>query len=194
MGEGARAASVDLSGCAIISLWLGVRVSEALAREVVERLTARGLTLATAESSVGGMIGHWLTDVPGASRVLVGGVIAYGRGPKVDLLHVPPDILDNHGSVSEPAVREMAEGVRDAIGADIGLAETGVAGPSDNPGRPQGLFYVALVGPGLERVERHLFEGDREALKRQATEAALRLALAYLDETGLGETGGGAGR
>ncbi len=156
---------------------------ESLARDVVEGLTARQLTLATAESSVGGMIGHWLTDVPGASRMFAGGVVAYARSPKVRLLLVPPAVLDEHGSVSESVALAMAEGVRDAVGADLGIAETGVAGPSDNPERPQGLFYVALVGPGLERVERHLFTGDREAIKRQCTEAALRLVLKYLTET-----------
>jgi len=158
-------------------------MSEPLAREVVERLTERGLTLATGESSVGGMIGHWLTDVPGASKVFVGGVVAYGRGPKLDLLHVAEEILEKHGSVSEPAVSAMAEGARDALGADIGLAESGIASPNDNPERPGGLCYVAVVGPGVERVERHQFSGDREGVKRQATEAALRLVLDYLDES-----------
>ena len=169
-------------------------MSEALAREVVTRLTVRALTLATAESSVGGMIGHWLTDVPGASKVFLGGVVAYARAPKVELLHVPPATLDQYGSVSEPVTLEMAEGARDALGADLGVSESGVAGPAlpgagDNPERPGGLFYVAIAGPGYERVERHLFEGDREAVKRQATEAALRLVLDYLDATDAASAG-----
>ena len=158
-------------------------MSEPLAREVVARLTARALTLGTAESSVGGMIGHWLTDVPGASKVFLGGIVAYARAPKIELLHVPAAVLDQYGSVSEPATLEMAEGVRDMLGAHLGLSESGVAGPSDNPERPGGLFFVAITGPGYERVERHLFAGDREAVKRQATEAALGLVVGYLDAT-----------
>ena len=168
---------------------------EPLAVQVIERLTERGLSLATAEASVGGMIGHWLTDVPGASRVFVGGIAAYGNQPKLDLLHVSPEVMQNHGAVSELTVSEMAEGARDAMGTDLGVAESGITSPNDNPERPGGLFYIAVVGPGLERVERHLFSGSREEIKRQATEAVLRLVLDYLDGSTPSEpAGGGAAR
>ena len=151
--------------------------------EVVERMTARGLTLATAESTVGGMIGHLLTNVPGASKVFIGGITAYHRRPKVELLHVPAETLSEHGSVSEATVLAMARGARAAMAADVAVAESGIAGPTDNPDRPGGLYYLALVADGYERAARHVFPGDREATKREASEATLQLVLDYLDET-----------
>lgn len=158
--------------------------STSLAAQVVERLAARGLTLATAEASVGGLIGHLITNVPGASRVFVGGIAPYGRDQKVDLLRVDGDLLTTEGSVSEPAVLALARGAREAMRADLAVAETGVASPTGNPLRPAGMYFVALASANDERVQPCSFEGDRESIKRQAAEAALRLVLAYLDSLG----------
>ena len=155
---------------------------DALATSVVERLAERGLTLATAEASVGGLIGHLLTNVPGASRVFVGGVAPYARGPKVDLLRVDGDLLDAQGAVSEPAVLALARGAREVMRADVAVSETGVASPTGNPLRPAGMYFVALVAVGAERAIRCQFDGTREENKRQASEAALRLVLDYLDQ------------
>ena len=151
--------------------------------EVVRRLTEAGLRLATAESTVGGMIGHLLTNVPGSSRVFVGGITAYHGTPKMDLLGVPRDLLREQGSVAEETVLAMARGARDAMQTELAIAESGIAGPSDNPERPGGLYWIALVAPGgAERAERHVFPGDREETKQQASEATLQLVLDWLDE------------
>lgn len=151
--------------------------------EVVRRLTEAGLRLATAESTVGGMIGHLLTNVSGSSKVFIGGITAYHGGPKMDLLGVPRDLLREHGSVAEETVLAMARGARDAMQADLAIAESGIAGPSDNPERPGGLYWIALVAPGgVEVAQRHVFPGHREETKRAASEATLQLILDWLDE------------
>lgn len=161
----------------------GFDVAADLAASVVEGLAARGLTLATAEASVGGMIGHLVTNVPGASRCFVGGIAPYARGPKTDLLHVDGDMLTAEGSVSPPAAIALARGAREAMHTDVAIAETGVASETGNPLRPAGMYFVAIAAPDFERVMRCQFAGTREENKRQASEAALRLVLDYLDET-----------
>jgi PncC family amidohydrolase len=149
--------------------------------DVVARMTERGLTLATAESTVGGLIGHLLTNVPGSSKVFIGGITAY-RGPaKVEVMGIDAEALRTHGSVSEEAVRLMARGVRAAMHADVVVAESGIAGPTGNPDRPGGLYYIGIVADGEERVTRYQFPGDREETKTLAAQEALRLVLAYLD-------------
>lgn len=165
----------------------GFDVAADLAASVVEGLSARGLTLATAEASVGGTIGHLLTNVPGASRCFVGGIAPYARMPKTDLLHVDGDMLTAEGSVSAPAVLAMAHGARTLMQTDVAVAETGVASDTGNPLRPAGMYFVAVVAPEFERTMRCQFAGTREENKRQASEAALRLILDYLDQTS-GET------
>ena len=155
--------------------------STELAATVVERLTARGLTLATAEASVGGMIGHLITNVPGASRVFLGGIAPYARGPKIDLLHLDGDMLVAEGSVSEPAALSLARGAREVMHSDLAIAETGVASATGNPLRPAGMYVVALVAEGYALAQRCQFSGTREENKRQASEAALQLVLDYLD-------------
>ncbi len=152
--------------------------------DVVARMTERGLKLATAESTVGGMIGHLLTNVPGSSKVFVGGISAYGGAPKMELLKVPRETLREHGSVSEEAVRAMARGALGAFPVDVAVAESGIASPTNNPERPGGLYYIGIVTKdGHERVARYEFDGDRESTKQQASDEALRLVLEYLDES-----------
>lgn len=155
-----------------------------LAARVVEGLAARGLTLATAEASVGGMIGHLVTNVPGASRCFVGGIAPYARGPKTGLLHVDAALLSSEGSVNAPVAVALARGAREAMRSDVAVAETGVASDTGNPLRPAGMYFVAIVAPDFERVLRCQFTGTREENKWQASEAALQLVLDYLDETG----------
>ena len=149
-----------------------------LAKQVVERMTAAGLTLGTAESTIGGLIGHLLTDVPGSSKVFVGGITAYHGRPKQSLLNVPVETLRDHGSVSEEATVAMARGGREALQVDFCVAESGIAGPSSNPDRPGGLYWIAVSGSDGDVTERHVFPGDREDTKLAASEAALRLVLA----------------
>lgn len=153
-----------------------------LAALVVARLAERGLTLATAEASVGGLIGHLITDVPGASRVFLGGVAPYARGPKIGLLHLDAGMLTAEGSVSEPAALALARGACAAMGSDVAIAETGVASDTGNPLRPAGMYFVALAtADGAARARRCQFRGTRAENKRQASEAALRLLLDHLE-------------
>jgi PncC family amidohydrolase len=149
---------------------------------VVTRMTEAGLNLATAESTVGGMIGHLLTNVPGSSKVFLGGITAYAGAPKMALLRVNRDTLREHGSVAEETVLAMARGALRAFESHVAVAESGIAGPSTNPDRPGGLYYIAIAADGYERAERHVFDGDREATKEQASLATLRLVLDYLDQ------------
>lgn len=154
------------------------------AEDVIRRMTERGLRLATAESTTGGLTGHLLVAVPGASKVFVGGVAAYGRKPKLDWLRVPAETVAEYGSVHEETVLAMARGARDALEVDLAIAESGIASPTNNPERPGGLYCLALVGPdGVERAERQVFEGDREATMRACADRLLAMILQYLDET-----------
>ncbi len=115
---------------------------------VLDALAARRWTLATAESCTGGAIAAALTGVPGASRVFAGGIVAYGNPVKTAQLGVPEGLLDKHGAVSEPVVRAMAEGVRAATGATVGVAATGIAGPGGGtPDKPVGTVWIAVASP-----------------------------------------------
>ena len=127
---------------------------------VVRALAAKGLTVAAAESCTGGLIGHLLTEVPGASRVFLGDVVAYANPVKVALLGVPQDVLDAHGAVSEPTACAMAEGVRARTGADVGIATTGIAGPDGGTeDKPVGTVCIAIAAAGGTRVRTLRFPG-----------------------------------
>src|SRR5699024_6603040 len=118
---------------------------DSLEQVVVEELKQRGLTLATAESCTGGLIGKRITDIPGSSACYVGGVISYSNDVKMQLLGVKQQTLSQYGAVSEQTACEMAEGVRRCTGADIGLSTTGVAGPDGGTEeKPVGLVYIGL--------------------------------------------------
>lgn len=155
-------------------------MAEALAQTVVDTLTEQGLTLATAETDTGGLIGHWITDIPGCSRAWIGGASPYHNHPKIDLIGVDRELLREHGSVSEEAAVAMARGVRDTLNADIGVAETGITGPTGgNEERPVGTVWIATVGPGDRVVaERHVWAEDREGNKRLTAIRALEMVLA----------------
>ncbi len=148
-----------------------------LAADAVAALTAKGLTLATAEATTGGLIGHLLTEIPGSSRVFRGGVLPYANALK-QAIGVPAWLLAEHGAVSQEAADALASAVREWAGADIGLAETGIAGPgSAGPDRPAGLFWIALADAGGVRSERFVFDGDRSENRRACAVAALRMLL-----------------
>jgi len=154
---------------------------EQLERHVGELLRARQLTLATAESCTGGLVGHRLTDVPGSSDYYVGGVISYANSVKQQLLGVQPETLAQHGAVSQVCALEMARGVRRLLQADIGLSVTGIAGPTGGtPDKPVGLVYLALVAADQEHCRRFVWDGDRAANKARSAQAALELLAAYL--------------
>lgn len=157
--------------------------SLSLEAEVGQLLARHALTLAVAESCTGGLIGHRLTNVPGSSEYFLGGVVAYSYDAKEHLLGVRHNTLYDHGAVSEPVVREMARGVRRALGADVGLAVTGIAGPGGGlPGKPVGLTWIALSARDADETESHIWNGDRESNKAQSAEAVLVLLKHYLQK------------
>ncbi|MBN1146169.1 MAG: CinA family protein [Anaerolineales bacterium] len=148
---------------------------------VGERLRQRKLRLALAESCTGGLIGHRITNVPGSSEYFLGSVIAYAYEAKVQLLGVRWETLNQHGAVSQETTLEMARGARQALGADIGLAVSGIAGPGGGtPEKPVGLVWFGLSAPEAERAWRGHWEGDRLQIKEQAAEHALRLLAEFL--------------
>ena len=135
---------------------------------VLDLCRERGLTLAVAESVTGGLVGGRLTDIPGASDVFRGGVISYATEVKQSVLGVSEGPV-----VSEIAARQMAVGVRNRLGADIGLSLTGVAGPAEQDGQPVGTLFVGMVGPGFEEVRQANMPGVRELMRQFSVITAL---------------------
>jgi nicotinamide-nucleotide amidase len=149
---------------------------------VGDLLRERRLTIAAAESCTGGMLLERLTSVAGSSAYVAGGVVAYSNELKTRLLDVDPALIESHGAVSEPVAAAMVDGVRARTGADVGVAITGIAGPQGGtPAKPVGTVVIALgAAAGPLSVHTHLFVGDREMVRMQATLKALdrvRLAL-----------------
>jgi nicotinamide-nucleotide amidase len=149
---------------------------------LVGRLLERyGLRLAIAESCTGGLVGHRLTNVPGASTYFLGGVIAYSNELKVDLLGVRPEILERYGAVSEQAVLEMARGARNRLNADLGFSVSGIAGPDGGtPEKPVGLVWFGLSATYTEKTQTFIFSGNRVEIKYQAAGAGLDLLADFL--------------
>lgn len=149
------------------------------ARAVLATLEARGETLATAESCTGGLIAAALTAIAGSSSVVMAGFVTYSNGAKMRMVGVAEATLAAHGAVSAPVAREMAEGALREAGVDIALSCTGIAGPGGaTPGKPVGLVYIGCARRDADTVvERHVFAGDRTAVRAQTVAAALRLAL-----------------
>jgi nicotinamide-nucleotide amidase len=140
---------------------------------VGDALRQRGWRVAVAESCTAGLVLGRLTDVPGSSAWVVGGVVAYANAVKVQQLGVPDVLLQEHGAVSEPVAQAMASGVRERLGADVGLAITGIAGPDGgSPEKPVGTVVIALSGP-REIVKTLRFAGDRQMVRTQSVAAAL---------------------
>jgi nicotinamide-nucleotide amidase len=141
---------------------------------VGDLLRESGLTLALAESCTGGLIGHRITSVAGSSDYFLGGVVSYSNEAKVDLLHVPPEVLAEHGAVSLETARDMALGVQEAFHTDLGLSVTGIAGPSGgSEEKPVGTVCIGLATPGEVEVWHYRFHGNREAIKILSAQTAL---------------------
>nr|WP_194891126.1 CinA family protein [Catenulispora pinisilvae] len=152
------------------------RIAE-LARKVVLDGTARGHTVAVAESLTGGLVAAAITSVPGASAVFRGSVTAYATEIKASVLGVDADLLARAGAVDPEVARQMAAGVRRLLGATIGLATTGVAGPTEQDGKPVGLVYIGYDGPAGPIARELRLEGDREAIRAQTVAQALALVF-----------------
>jgi nicotinamide-nucleotide amidase len=155
---------------------------------LLERLAGRGETLATAESLTGGRLASLITAVPGASRVYVGGVVAYATAVKQDLLGVPPGLVERYGVVSPECARAMAEGARQRLGAAYAISTTGVAGPDSQEGHPVGTVFVGIAGPGGVSALALELAGDRATIQgRACTEALAGFAdVLPREEPGLG--------
>lgn len=155
---------------------------EVAARRLVGLLVERGVTLATAESLTGGMVGAVLTGVPGVSDVYRGGVVVYATDLKATLAGVPEDLLAAVGPVHPDTAAALASGVRERLEADYGLATTGVAGPDPQAGVEVGTVYVAAAGPGTVQVRKLQLTGGRDAIRRGTVQAALELGATVVAE------------
>ncbi|MEV0495485.1 CinA family protein [Streptomyces atratus] len=153
------------------------------AARVLRQLVRRGETLAVAESLTGGLVAAELTSVPGASRSFRGSVTAYATPLKRDVLTVDGALLAARGAVDPEVARQMAIGVRRLLGADWGVATTGVAGPDAQDGKPVGTVYVAVAGPdGVEKVAALRLNGDRADIRRESVRSLLELLSGELGD------------
>ncbi|MEU7584474.1 CinA family protein [Streptomyces sp. NPDC041068] len=177
----------------------GVSAAAVSASRLLRLLAARGETLAVAESLTGGLVAAEITSVPGASKVFRGSVTAYATDLKRDVLGVDGTLLDERGAVDPEVARQMAAGVRKALGADWGIATTGVAGPDPQDGQAVGTVYVAVAGPGVGPAEADLegmrgyadggadgkvaalrLNGDRSEIRMESVRSVLTLLLKQL--------------
>ena len=146
-----------------------------LVTETAARLTAGGMTLATAESCTGGLLGHVLTNLPGSSDWYAGGVVAYANQLKTRLLNVSEELLRQHGAVSEACVNAMARGICVLTGTRCGVAISGIAGPTGGTvDKPVGTVWIGWAADRRGWAERFRFQGDREEVKVLAVRAALQ--------------------
>jgi nicotinamide-nucleotide amidase len=154
---------------------------QTLVTRIAHKLEGRGRLIATAESCTGGWIAKVLTDIAGSSGWFERGLVTYSNRAKQELLGVPEALIETHGAVSEAVVAAMARGLRERSGVDVTLAISGVAGPTGGTEeKPVGTVWFAWDN-GTMRTERVRFTGDREAVRSQAVEHALRGLLGHLD-------------
>lgn len=145
-------------------------------------LTQRHLTLVTAESCTGGLVASRITDVAGSSVYFMGGIVAYSYEAKAALLGVSWDTLNGKGAVSKETVIEMARGARKALGADIAVSVSGIAGPGGGtPDKPVGSTWIGLTTPSGEEARHFVWDGDRIHNKQMSSEAALQFILDFLE-------------
>lgn len=157
-----------------------------LVKEVASLLQRRGCSVAVAESCTGGWLAKLMTDLPGSSAWFERGVVTYSNAAKVEMLGVREETLTGHGAVSAAAVSEMAEGLLRRSHADHGVAISGVAGPDGGtPDKPVGLVWIAWAGrAAAAEPEQYQFTGDRESVRLQAAETALRGLIRRLERDG----------
>jgi nicotinamide-nucleotide amidase len=151
-----------------------------LSGQAVRKALERRRTVATAESLTAGMVSAVLADTPGASGMLQGGVVAYQNSVKENLLGVSAELLADVGSVDGGVAAAMAAGARTALGADIGISTTGVAGPEAHDGKPVGTVYIGVATAAGATGFEYLFSGSRAEIRGQACGAALERLLEAL--------------
>ena len=142
------------------------------ATTIIETLKARGETVSVAESLTGGGLGHALTQVPGASEVFIGGIIAYAADVKVNFLGVPRATIDEFSVVSEEVAIAMANGAREKIGTTWAISTTGVAGPGDYMGIREGTVWIAIAGP-INQTLLLTLDGGRDGVRQGAISSAI---------------------
>lgn len=185
MSAGGSGAEARAGAGAEAGVAAGADASAGVAAEVLRLLAGRGETLAVAESLTGGLVAAEVTSVPGASRVFRGSVTAYATELKRDVLGVDGELLAARGAVDGDVALQMAAGVRELLGADWGLATTGVAGPDPQDGQAVGTVFVAVVGPGSPlRSEGNVaglrLNGIRTEIRRESVRSVLGLLLRRL--------------
>lgn len=179
---GRRFGAVEEALADVLAPWRFRAPSGDLAEALSGALRGVGATLAVAESCTGGLVSKRITDLPGASQVLVGGLVAYADAVKEQVLGVPREVLAAHGAVSEAVASAMALGVARALGARAGISITGVAGPGGGTeAKPVGTVWYAASMDGRVVTRRERFSGDRDAVRERAAQAALFLLLTLLD-------------
>ena len=152
-----------------------------LAPQVVRQFTEKGMTLGTVESLTAGLIAATVADVSGASAVLMGGVVSYDPRVKHEVLGVSQEVIDTVGVVSEACALQMADGARKLLKVDVALSATGVAGPTGGTAEnPVGTVWLGVSTAEGTIARRFQFDGDRQSVRRQTVETALRLALDVL--------------
>jgi nicotinamide-nucleotide amidase len=153
-----------------------------LTARIVAVLGQRRQTVAVAESLTGGLLGAAITTVPGASAVFRGGVIAYATDLKAALLGVPADLLAERGAVDPDVAGAMAVGVRERLGATIGMATTGVAGPDPADGKPPGTVHIAVSADGSAVTQTLALSGSRDEIRSSTVARSLWLLWSVIGE------------
>lgn len=154
-----------------------------LVHQIKERCLKNNLTISTAESCTGGLIGGAITSEPGISACYPGGVVSYSNDVKNELLSVSKDTLLSVGAVSPECAKQMAEGVRLLLKTDSAVAVTGIAGPDGGtPQKPVGLVYIATATPNRTTVEKNIFSGNRDEVRQATVKKALEMLLDTLPE------------
>ena len=152
--------------------------------ELIKTLLEKNATVSTAESCTGGMVAARLTSVSGASGAFKYGAVTYCNEAKHIMLGVSTETLDEHGAISAETAKEVAEGIRKAMNADIGLSVTGNAGPGAAENKPVGLVYIGVSSKNYSTVLKNNFEGNRTSVREQAADSALLLALSAAEKLG----------
>ena len=171
--------------CKTVEMRLGKYIfaqdEESVAGNIARLLTEKKLTFSTAESCTGGLIADYITDIPGSSVFFERGVVSYSNEAKTELLRVPAEVIAKYGAVSEETARLMAEGIRNMSGTDLGLAVTGIAGPSGgSEEKPVGTTFIALAEGGKTFCRHYKFRWNRRWNKIAASQAALLMLWRYL--------------
>ena len=149
---------------------------------IVKILSERGQTIGTAESCTGGLLAHRLTNIPGSSACVRGGIVAYANEIKEQVAGVRHETLVKYGAVSAETAAELARGARRLLKVDVAVSVTGIAGPGGGGAdKPVGLTYIGVAAEGYEVVQKYVWEGDRLANKDLSADAALRMVLEYLE-------------